>query len=56
MRDSIKRYKMRTDAWYSSSLLDRLNATGSFAFGVLGGTIELGVNGTVGAKGKIELP
>jgi hypothetical protein len=38
------------------SLLDRFNATGSVAWGVVGGSIELGMAGSVGAKGKIELP
>lgn len=36
-------------------LVDRFNASGSVAWGVVGGSIELGLNGSVGAKGKIEL-
>jgi len=38
------------------SLLDRLHGSGSIAWGVLGGSLELGINGSLGAKGKVELP
>jgi hypothetical protein len=39
-----------------NSLLDRFNASGSIALEVVGGSIELGMGGSVGAKGKVELP
>jgi len=38
------------------SLLDRFNASASAAWGVAGGTIELGLGGSWGFRGKIELP
>ncbi len=39
-----------------NSLLDRFNSLGSVAWGVVGGSIELGMGGNVGAKGKVESP
>jgi RHS repeat-associated protein len=39
-----------------TSLWDRFNGSGSVAWGVVGASVELGMGGSVGAKGKVELP
>lgn len=39
-----------------TSLWDRFNGSGSRAWGVVGASVELGLNGGVGAKGKVEVP